>query len=132
MKFNCPRAEKCELRSHTLDSICENGHYWESEHTGFMGKILESRLTPDEKLVAAYLFRWMGNKCDPQCAHEKKDITQKISNKMHISAENVAIAIGKFYLSGFVRDMENDMLFVDTRKIWIDLRKEEKERDQNG
>jgi uridine kinase len=129
-EFNCPQAKNCELMQHTLDSICENGHVWESEHTSFIGKILESSLTPDEKLVAAYLFRQMGAGCDPQCAHKKQDLVQKISDKMHISSENVAIAIGKFYLNDFIRDTKDDMLFVNTLKIWVDLRKEE--RNQNG
>jgi hypothetical protein len=121
--FNCPHAQNCELMPQTFNSICEIGHYWESEHTSVISKILESNLSPEEKLVAAYLFRHVGAGCDPQCVHDKKDIVQKISEKMHIPAENVLIVIGKFYLKGFIQDTAKDQIFVNMRNIWIEVRK---------
>jgi hypothetical protein len=85
---------------------------YESEHTDFVKDILTSTLDPTEKLVAFYLFRYVGEKCVPKCMHTRELLIEKIAARMHLDTSSVATVMDNFFLRKFI-EIAGDSVFVN-------------------
>lgn len=113
---DCQLVPTCQLRQYTLESICELGHMYESEHTDFVKDILTSTLDPAEKLVAFYLFRYVGDTCAPKCMHTRELLIEKIAAKMHLDTGSVVKIVDNFFLRKFI-EIAGDSVFVNFENL---------------
>jgi hypothetical protein len=89
---------------------------YESEHTDFVKDILTSTLDPAEKLVAFYLFRYVGDTCAPKCMHTRELLIEKIAAKMHLDTGSVVKIVDNFFLRKFI-EIAGDSVFVNFENL---------------